>query len=391
MPRISVVIPTYNNSTSLERAINSVLSQTYSDFEVIVVNDGSTDQTSELLDSYGKKIHTIYQTNQERAAARNKGVDAATGEYVAFLDDDDWWCLDKLSKQVDFLDNHPNCELLCSYASQVDVNQTILGTIGMDIPLVAQPFDALPWFYLGNSILTLTVIVTRNALERNGAFDTTITYIEDWDLWMRISILSKIACYPEPLAYYQLHQRFMPTVLNRHRTQDGRIYVLEKVDRLVEVAERECLNSSLVCRGKARAWWYGALIDYGSDHFDAAEERASKSFETDPSFFDKRNSESALEMLVGFAASLNEGFTDLVSAAKFLEGVMHHCPIQLLPYFDFNQVQAALFAWYGHWAFQHKDYHKASICMCKALVADPKLIANRGVISVLAHSVIRDG
>ena len=108
---ISVIIPTYNRFTFLKNAIDSVLAQTFQEFELIVVDDGSTDETPKLISSYGNKLRVITQANQGPSAARNRGIEAAKGKWIAFLDSDDVWKLDKLEKQVQFIKDHPETKI----------------------------------------------------------------------------------------------------------------------------------------------------------------------------------------------------------------------------------------------------------------------------------------
>ena len=105
-PRVSVVIPTYNRAGCLPRAIDSVLAQTFDDYEIIVIDDGSSDNTSEVLAAYGDRVCVVKQVNQGVSAARNHGIRVARGEFVAFLDSDDEWLPRKLEAQVQYLNSH---------------------------------------------------------------------------------------------------------------------------------------------------------------------------------------------------------------------------------------------------------------------------------------------
>src|SRR5690349_3602213 len=108
MPKVSVIIPTYNRAQFIARAVDSVLEQTYKDFEIIVIDDGSSDNTQEILKAYEGKIRYVYQQNKGISAARNRGIQEAKGEYIAFLDSDDVWKPEKLSVQVAILDVNPH-------------------------------------------------------------------------------------------------------------------------------------------------------------------------------------------------------------------------------------------------------------------------------------------
>ena len=111
-PRVSVVIPSFNRAGMIEEAIGSVLAQTYENFELIVIDDGSTDNTPLVLENYGNRVLSYRQRNGGVSAARNKGIESATGSLIAFLDSDDLWLPEKLACQVDFFDTHPDA-MIC--------------------------------------------------------------------------------------------------------------------------------------------------------------------------------------------------------------------------------------------------------------------------------------
>ena len=126
MPRVSVVIPTYNCEQFLDRTIDSALRQTYQDFEIIVVDDGSTDGTQSLVAGYGKAVRYVYQPNQGASAARNTALSQASGEFIAYLDADDLWLPEKLARQVEFLDAHPACGFVHTEVSVIDEQDNVL-------------------------------------------------------------------------------------------------------------------------------------------------------------------------------------------------------------------------------------------------------------------------
>ncbi|NOQ85501.1 MAG: glycosyltransferase, partial [Deltaproteobacteria bacterium] len=117
MPKVSVIIPTYNRAHTLREAIDSVLSQSYNDLELIIVDDGSTDETKVIVSSYIPKLAYIYQERQGVSAARNRGIKHAQGDYISFLDSDDLWLKDKLYLQMKFMESHP--EALICYTEEV--------------------------------------------------------------------------------------------------------------------------------------------------------------------------------------------------------------------------------------------------------------------------------
>ena len=197
---LSVIIPTYNRSKLVTRAINSALQQTYSHCEVIVVDDGSTDDTSEKLVSYKDRIKYIYQENSGQAGARNTGIRAATGKWVAFLDSDDTWLPEKVSKQI---------EILTSSNAKVCYTNIIWNSGEENIPsenhkfegkVFEEPFELL-FFRSGHKVLS-TLVVDRNLLLKVGCFDERIKYHEDVRLCLRLAFETSFAYIDEPLAVF---------------------------------------------------------------------------------------------------------------------------------------------------------------------------------------------
>jgi glycosyltransferase involved in cell wall biosynthesis len=183
MPKVSVVIPTYNRERLIARAVESVLAQTFKDYEIILIDDGSTDQTKEILRSFEGRIRYIYQTNAGISGARNRGIQESSGEYIAFLDSDDTWLPEKLAEQVRILDTRPEIGIV--YARMPIINEA-----GKQIGLKPQAesgknFDEL--IRLWGDLPTSTVMVRKACFEKAGLFDTTLPPMEDIDMWIRIS------------------------------------------------------------------------------------------------------------------------------------------------------------------------------------------------------------
>lgn len=186
MPKVSVIIPTYNRSDLLKLAISSVLSQSYTDYEIIVVDDGSTDNTRKVVESFNAEaIRYVYQNNMGRSAARNAGISSAKGQYIAFLDSDDIFLPSKLELQVKCLDSNPLCGLVYSYASNVDENGNSLA-YHYDGDLSGSVYPDM--LYIRNNFITTpTVMVRANILSETGGFDESMHMCEDLDLWRRIA------------------------------------------------------------------------------------------------------------------------------------------------------------------------------------------------------------
>ena len=192
-PLVSVIIPTYNRSGLICTAIDSVIAQTYASTEIIVVDDGSTDDTRSVLQRYGDRIRLLSQENSGPAAARNKGIAAARGEYIAFLDSDDYWLPEKLTRQIEALEKAgpsvPCCLCNCTvlYRDGSRTSTFKIAGIGSDQP-------AGLWLNPGAVLSTRFVIfnqaaaIRRQALERIGGFDEKLRLLEDYDLSLRLAL-----------------------------------------------------------------------------------------------------------------------------------------------------------------------------------------------------------
>ncbi|MCC7355150.1 MAG: glycosyltransferase [Anaerolineae bacterium] len=209
MPRVSAIIPTYNCAEYIVEAIESILAQTYQDLEIIVIDDGSTDNTRQLLAPYQDRIIYLYQENQGESVARNRGIRLARGEYVAFLDADDWWVPTKLERQVAILDAQPAAVLAYSYSFAVDrdgkpvefrgSNRLGQGEAGL--------FSVFERLVFTNFIANVnTVTVRRSALWQTNLFDPAIRWGEDWDLWLQLALKGPFVFVPESLACYRMRK-----------------------------------------------------------------------------------------------------------------------------------------------------------------------------------------
>jgi hypothetical protein len=187
-PRVSVVIPVYNAALDIPVALASVFEQTWSSYEVIVVDDGSDDRAEleAALAPYRSRIRHLTQTNQGAGAARNAGIRAARGELVAFLDADDLWRPDFLRRQVWFLDAHPGCGLV--YADAFVTGETPLaGTTFMETAPSAGPVTLRSLVAQTCNIPLSTVVMRRQPLLDAGLFDASIRRGQDFDLWLRLA------------------------------------------------------------------------------------------------------------------------------------------------------------------------------------------------------------
>ncbi|MPZ76518.1 MAG: glycosyltransferase [Deltaproteobacteria bacterium] len=205
MPKVSVVIPTCNRAHFLHAAIESVLKQTFQDFEVIVVDDASTDETADVVRGFSDaRIRYLrHETNKGQGATRNDGIKQAAGDYVALLDDDDEWLAEKLGRQVALLENSsPNVGLIYSGFCQIDASTKRV--VGHVIP--EKRGQAIEDLRLKNWIGTCsTVLVRRVCFEKVGLFDEKLASAADYDMWIRVAKNYEIDYVPELLVFYTVH------------------------------------------------------------------------------------------------------------------------------------------------------------------------------------------
>jgi glycosyltransferase involved in cell wall biosynthesis len=203
VPRISVIIPTYKHRDFILAALHSVFAQTFSDYEIIVVNDGSPDDTAQLLKPRidSGRIRYLEQPNAGQAAARNRGLRDARGEFIAFLDDDDLWPPHKLQWQFDAMRADPSLGAIAGIARQVDEQ---LRPFGMSPFFPEITFQSL---FLGNPLLSPGQALIRADLLRDlGGFNEAIWGTDDWDLWFRIARQSRMQMRNECALTYRVHR-----------------------------------------------------------------------------------------------------------------------------------------------------------------------------------------
>jgi teichuronic acid biosynthesis glycosyltransferase TuaG len=205
-PHVAVVIPYFNAARYIGVAIESVLAQTYGPVDVILVDDGSTDDLEGAIAEFRNRVTVITQPNSGQGAARNRGIAEATGAaYVAFLDADDRWHSEKTARQVALLESQPECALVHTAIRLID--STAQGVQGsLLLPVLNRPARdrCLRQLIDGNSIIVSSVMVRRSVLE-DEPFATDISGVEDWDMWIRLAARTRFAYIDEPLIDYRVH------------------------------------------------------------------------------------------------------------------------------------------------------------------------------------------
>lgn len=194
-PSVSVIIPTYNRAPMVVEAVESVLAQSFRDFELIVVDDGSSDNTQDLLAPYGDALRLLRQENRGVSAARNLGLASSQGAFIAFLDSDDLWHSDKLSVQTSYLRTFPGAALC--HTDEIWVRNGARVNPGKrHAKAEGKAFLRL----LRDSLISpSTVMIRRSVLEAAGGFDESLPACEDYALWLRISLSCSIHLIRRPL------------------------------------------------------------------------------------------------------------------------------------------------------------------------------------------------
>lgn len=205
-PVVQVVIPVYNRRALLAQCLESVFAQTFRDFAVVLVDDGSTDGSVELARSFGDRVSIIEQPNSGPAAARNAGVRYSNCAYVAFLDSDDLWDDRKLERQIQFMDSNPSVGASCADAHIIRNGRILKKTLQRSCGLAQSSEEIKRGIATRNLIATSTAVVRRCVFDAVGGFDESLRMSEDWDFWMRLSRITDIVPINEPLGMYRLHE-----------------------------------------------------------------------------------------------------------------------------------------------------------------------------------------
>ena len=224
-PLVSVIIPCYNAARFVREAVASVLSQTYRPLEIIVINDGSTDDTEAVLQPYFGQIRYYSQPNHGLSATRNRAISLARGELIAFLDADDVWLPEKLARQVQCLMQNPEIGLVhTNYMKLYDDTGERVARQSQDLP----NGNCYARLALGNVVQVSSVVLRRECLEKVGTFDDKIPRrtCEDYDLWLRMARHFDFAYIPEPLMLYRRHAANMSN--NTQAITQDEAYVLQK-------------------------------------------------------------------------------------------------------------------------------------------------------------------
>lgn len=229
MPKVSIITLTLNRVDYLRKNIQSVLSQGIEDIEIIVMNDNSTDNTCSMVESLNdKRIRLInFSCNGIIARSRNEGLRLSTGEFVAFVDDDDLWAPGKLKKQIAYAEEHPDYDFFYCLADRIDGQGKDLGIYCKGKAFEGNIFKTL---LRENCICLPSVLMRRKVVEFIGYFSTDIALspCDDYDYWLRASLKFKFGCVKESLAFYRVHGANFSNYVNIHRSRQNVLLNIRK-------------------------------------------------------------------------------------------------------------------------------------------------------------------
>ena len=256
-PLVSVIIPTHNRAWALAGAIDSVLAQNYKNFELIVIDDGSTDNTSDLIDGYSGKLALIRQENAGVSAARNRGIESSRGEFIAFLDSDDTWLPQKLSRQMDFMGRYPEA-LICQTQEIWIRNNTRVNPRSCHKKPSGMIFESSLALCL---VSPSAVMMKKNLFDKVGLFDEGLPACEDYDLWLRVGCRYPVYLVDEPLVIKRgghADQLSRAPGLDRFRVQalhkllqSGKLTPLQST-AAAAVLQKKCTIYAAGCRKRGR-------------------------------------------------------------------------------------------------------------------------------------------
>ncbi len=370
---VSVIIPAYNQGHYLDKAVQSVLGQTYPDFEIIIVDDGSTDNTASIGCSYTVPyIHYVRQENQGLSAARNTGLRFAQGEFISYLDSDDLFLPDKLKLLMEAFDTHPEFGFVAGQAIPINEAGAPIGKL-YDSP-IPEPAEEL---LLGNPLHVGSVLVRRTWQDRAGEFDIALRSYEDWDMWLRLVRLGcRMGWVDQPVSLYRFHTAQMTRIGSQ--MTNATFAVLEKVYQSNDLppawqALRDRAYSNASLRAMAQA--------YHAQDYPQAKEYLLQAVRLNPAL-----GENQANLLANRLSALATS-PKILEPLEFLSRIYAHLPAELPELRAQAPQRLSQFAMDS--AFEANaggNYPDVRKYIWQALRYQPGWMTNRGVLSVLARA-----
>ena len=268
-PLISIVIPSYNQAKYIGFNLDSILAQTYKNFEVIFIDDGSKDETAEIVKAYTERdsrVKYFHQQNSERAVARSYGISLTNGKYVCLVDSDDTWREDKLEKQLSVMEADPEIVLCYASVNRIDPENKALKTAPRQ--QMGYSGNVLEKLLIRNFIPSVTPMIRKDVLEKVGNQVTEFIPYEDWDFWLRIARHGKFFHIKESLGNYRLHPQQSVQNVKAPRIEEVTLKVLDAntasllEDSLLETSHWKTVVAEAYSLAYLRiAYWYLVIAD----------------------------------------------------------------------------------------------------------------------------------
>jgi len=372
MPRVSVIIPTYNRSDLISEAIRSVLDQHYTDWELIILDDGSTDDTAQVVAEFGDKVIYIYQDNAGEPAARNAGFAASQGEFVSFLDSDDQMLPNNLENLVSLLDAKP--EVSIAYGRYYWFhNDEQIGHLRGPI-FDGQIFQQL---LLEETMMIGTALIRRDCVHAIGGFDENIHFQPHWDFYLRLARAGYLyASCKQGVALLRVHPG------NRGKELTAMLkWRLAILDRLFGD-----LTLDEVPENIRRRAYYKAYFDFALKYYDRGDlEQGTQLLKTASEYdlLDSADIESAAESVINYAfgSKIDHPYAFI---RKYFEPVKHNSRIHRFHRVLLSKASAA--AAFRH--YQEGDLRKVPYYVLNAVTYDPSLLNNRGLVRIGVEGVV---
>ncbi len=233
--KISVIIPVYNGETTIRETLQSIFKQTFKNLEIIVINDGSTDSTIEIIKSiYDSRLQIFSYPNAGLSASRNRGINKSLGQFISFIDADDLWTVDKLACQYKALQDNEKAAVAYSWTDYIDVKGNFLKA-GRHITATGSVYSQL---LLSNLLENgSNPLIRREALNEVGGFDDSLTAAEDWDMWLRLSERYEFVCVERVQILYRVSTNSMSTNFTRQEVES-----LKVIERAFSQPQAESLQ-----------------------------------------------------------------------------------------------------------------------------------------------------
>lgn len=368
-PDVSVIIPAYNQADYLEYAIQSVLSQSFANFEVVVVNDGSTDNTENILTEISdKRIRVIWQPNSGLSAARNTGIRISSAPLITLLDSDDFFLPEKLSVLVSYLDNHPEIGMVSGGTVLVDQESKPFRQI-IKTPEAIQ----LPELLFSNPFVPSSVVMRRSWFDMVGLFDETLRACEDWDLWLRMASAGcQFAWVEQPLAAYRFHLGQMTRDSGRMRNA-----IFKTLGKFFDQPRLPSSYYDLKNRAFATGLVYAAGFAYNANEFENGKSDLKEAVQMDPTLTEN-NYKRLVGLLSGWSNDPRSGDPEF-----FLQKIIDNPPPGQP---DFSRQLRRAVADYllgALFSRETKDLATRRSDLIKVIRYKPEWLFNRGVIRMI--------